>query len=334
MDKITLSGNSYQLIGEIGSVALVDSFVKVNKLNPSKSGSKPGHGEARLYIGPQSIDSDYKSFFENFNTNESFFLKEDFIDYLKDAKYEYEKQEQQYYKDLKPLWKENLDEVISINTSLIPFTIEPANGAADKARYYIRSNTRVWELFRIIALPRISFISILKLKSEQGQIYFYFRLFLDYNYNINNHPSKIREQEKAIEDSKSISTTKKEVIISARIGQGKFREKLLEQMFSCPITDVSDERLLMASHIKPWVQSNDKEKIDPYNGLILTPTYDKMFDQGFISFEDDGTLLISPYISPLNIKKLNLSKIKKYNIQPKGREKYLDYHRKNIFKKP
>ena len=104
-------------------------------------------------------------------------------------------------------------------------------------------------------------------------------------------------------------------------------------MYACPITEVTDERILIASHIKPWAKSSDKEKVDPFNGIIFTPTYDKMFDQGFISFENDGLILISPYISPLNRKKLNLAPGRKYDIKANGREKYLDYHRTNIFKK-
>lgn len=80
--------------------------------------------------------------------------------------------------------------------------------------------------------------------------------------------------------------------------------------------------------------SNDTEKIDHNNGLALTPTYDKLFDQGFISFEDDGSIIISPYLSPLNVKKLNLLKGRRYSIPATNERKfYLYYHRKNIFKK-
>jgi putative restriction endonuclease len=334
METIIILGQTYEIISELESVAIVDSFVKINKLKPAKAGAKPGHGEARLYIGPQKSASLYNDFFENFNSTNAFFLKDDFNDYLKDAKYEYVEQEQKYYKDISSLWKENIDRVQRFRDDVLYFNIDLAIGKKDQGRYYVRSKENVWEFFRIISLPVISYVSILKLKSSNGSVFFYFRVFLDYQFNINNHPSKVRDEEESVEKSKNISVAKKETIIIARIGQGKFRENLLKQMFSCPITDVSDERLLMASHIKPWVQSNDKEKIDPFNGIIFTPTYDKMFDQGFISFEDDGTLLVSPYISPLNIKKLNLIKNKKYNIQPSGREKYLDYHRNNIFKKP
>ena len=103
----------------------------------------------------------------------------------------------------------------------------------------------------------------------------------------------------------------------------------------CPITDVNDERLLVASHIKPWAKSNDVEKIDPNNGFMFTPTYDKLFDRGFISFDDNKRMLVSPWISPMNQKRLNIydgRKIDKLQLNDK-RKVYLKYHREHIFKR-
>lgn len=112
----------------------------------------------------------------------------------------------------------------------------------------------------------------------------------------------------------------------------KYRKNLIEEMSECLITRVNDERMLMASHIKPWRLANDNEKIDKYDGLLLTPTYDRLFDQGFISFNDDGRILVSPYLSTYNLSKLKIpSKAElPYN---KKRSEYLEFHRQNIFKK-
>lgn len=97
---------------------------------------------------------------------------------------------------------------------------------------------------------------------------------------------------------------------------------------------VNDERLLIASHIKPWAKSTNFEKTDPKNGFMLTPTYDKLFDRGFISFENDGTMLVSPWISPMNQKRLDIFNGKKIRMLPtEGREAYLYYHRELVFKK-
>ena len=112
------------------------------------------------------------------------------------------------------------------------------------------------------------------------------------------------------------------------------REKLLDECPYCPITMVNDERLLIASHIKPWAKSTNFEKTDPKNGFMLTPTYDKLFDRGFISFENDGTMLVSPWISPMNQKRLDIFNGKKIRMLPtEGREAYLYYHRELVFKK-
>ena len=123
-------------------------------------------------------------------------------------------------------------------------------------------------------------------------------------------------------------------LIRARIGQGKYRETLLMECPFCPVTIVSDDRLLIASHIKPWVDSNEKEKIDPKNGFMFTPTFDLLFDRGFISFSNDKRMLVSPWLSKMTLSKLNIVPDKRYEFLPvAGREFYLEYHRTNIFKK-
>ena len=102
-------------------------------------------------------------------------------------------------------------------------------------------------------------------------------------------------------------------------------------MPSCPITGIDNPILLIASHIKPWKYANNRERVDPKNGLSLTPTYDKLFDLGLISFENDGTLLISRSLSSFEKSRLNLMEGRKYPISPNGREVYLEYHRKHVF---
>lgn len=99
--------------------------------------------------------------------------------------------------------------------------------------------------------------------------------------------------------------------LRARQGQGEYRKKLLEQCPFCPITLISDDRLLIASHIKPWAKSNDFEKTDPYNGFMFTPTIDHLFDRGFITFTDNQEMLLSPFLSKMTYSKLGLSDRKK-----------------------
>ncbi len=318
----------YSIIDVIENISVVDSFVKVNKIGT-------GNGEARLYIGSQK-SYDFDKFFESYRGKDNcIFLKKDFIKYMGEAKFEYENQEQGYREDISKNWTTFYDEAQDLKDEIMLFTIESANGEEDSSRYYIRSHDEIFrEFFRKIALPTITYVSIYKISDSVGKIYFYFYISLDYEYNPVNHPEKIRLEEKKINQEPGLNKNEKMQLVRSRIGQGKYKEGLLEEMPECLITRVNDERVLIGSHIKPWSLSDDTEKIDHYNGLTLTPTYDKLFDQGFISFEDDGKILISPYISPLNIKKLNLAKDRVFSIPNiEKRKTYLKYHRDYIFKK-
>ncbi|NTY85527.1 HNH endonuclease [Serratia fonticola] len=84
----------------------------------------------------------------------------------------------------------------------------------------------------------------------------------------------------------------KETIIQARVGHGPYREKLFKKWGGkCAVTGIALESMLTASHIVSWSISNDKEKVDPYNGFPLIPNLDRLFDRGMISFDDNGHLL-------------------------------------------
>lgn len=130
-------------------------------------------------------------------------------------------------------------------------------------------------------------------------------------------------------NNKLLSQTEKQSIILSRRGQGKYRNNLIKIWGRCSISGYSDSRLLIASHIKPWNKSNNFERIDPYNGLLLLPTYDKLFDLGLISFNENGIILISS-----ELKKHDLLFLKKdIKISTKSRHlKYLEFHNNFIFK--
>ncbi len=134
--------------------------------------------------------------------------------------------------------------------------------------------------------------------------------------------------EKKLEDK----TTTKDVITKIRIGQSQFRKKLILSLKRCPITKIDDPRILNASHIKPWMMSNNQERLDVKNGFLLSPTFDKLFDKGFITFSFDKKIIISKTIKPKNIERLNIYNGQIINdLSINGREEYLDYHHKKIF---
>lgn len=126
------------------------------------------------------------------------------------------------------------------------------------------------------------------------------------------------------------SSTERDALISARIGQGDFRLSLIKKWNGhCAVTGCSQLELLRASHCKPWRLSNNNERLDPDNGILLSANYDAAFDAGLISFSDDGEVLISPN---LNDSAKNLLKLENVRIQLNERQKnFLKFHRDTIF---
>lgn len=323
-----INGKEYKVIDTLEYITIADSFIKENKIGS-------GNGEARLYVGYGK--KELLQFFNDFEVkNKCFFRKKDFIMFLEDSKQEYYNPQQPYRRidSMKSRYQQYKEEINSIKAEILEFEIYKYM-LDDKNRLYIYGNTEYWTELRKIALPNISYLSVLKLRDENENIVFYFRIFIDYKPDIVGYQMPLeKEQEEIIEKDKKISDKKKEIIIKARIGQGDYRNKLLEECPYCPFTMVNDERLLIASHIKPWAKSNTDEKIDPKNGFMLTPTYDKLFDRGFITFNDDKRLIVSPWLSPMNQKRLNIYTGMLVNKLPldEKRKKYLKYHRENIFK--
>ena len=143
----------------------------------------------------------------------------------------------------------------------------------------------------------------------------------------------IRRQIKAIKNA-NIDKTEKEMLIKARVGQGIFRKKLLEKYKKCIITGIDDPRLLMASHIKPWRSSNNTERLSEENGLLLSPLYDKLFDQGYITFDEEMRLVVSDKISQENISRIGICTDCCYLVHPSQTlQNNMEYHRNVVFKK-
>lgn len=133
-------------------------------------------------------------------------------------------------------------------------------------------------------------------------------------------------------DFEELTGEEKEIIAKRRIGHSEFKERLKKVNCSCEVCGVKTENLLVASHIKPWSKSNSKEKVDINNGLLLCPNHDYLFDKGFISFDDDGVIMISKDICLDDIKVLGLNNDIKIELSKKKKE-YMKWHRNNIFKK-
>ncbi len=124
-----------------------------------------------------------------------------------------------------------------------------------------------------------------------------------------------------------IGETQKTQIINSRRGQGVFKAQVRQIEKSCRVTKVSNPRHLIASHIKPWSKSNDAEKISGYNGLLLAPHIDHLFDKGFISFENNGNLIISKQVDHELLHQWAIDKAINVGTFRPEQKLFLDYHR-------
>lgn len=294
-----------------------------------------GHGEAKFYIAPKNEMYDFYGGVGF--TAKCFMLKTDLIAYMKAIENEY-KNPSQNYKDREEfpkLWKERMSLVNDLE-DIIYFDIHSQDKIGG-TRGYVNSKDLGYSIIRQLALPLVSYVYAEQL-SHNGTIVYYWKLLVDFDaiWEKQNGPlvfsyGKGKQKQKSLN---KIETKQTLQIREARDGQGKYRELLLQQCHFCPITKVSDERLLIASHIKPWAASNDKEKVDPYNGYLLTPLYDKLFDRGFITFTFDRHMIISEAISNYNWKLLNIKNdtfIQELPIDDK-RIEYLKFHHDNVYK--
>jgi hypothetical protein len=142
------------------------------------------------------------------------------------------------------------------------------------------------------------------------------------------------EQSKILENFQISETTRK-ALVHARIGQGKFKENVARYERECRLTNVGNPTHLIASHIKPWRESDNKERLDGGNGLLLTPSIDHLFDRGFISFGDAGDVLISPIADCESLAKMGVqSEAPIFTGRFNSDQKYfLNYHREQVFLK-
>jgi putative restriction endonuclease len=116
-------------------------------------------------------------------------------------------------------------------------------------------------------------------------------------------------------------------LVLARRGQGVFRHNVRLRETHCRLTGVSNPRHLRASHIKPWSQSNHDERVDGDNGLMLSPHVDHLFDQGFVSFRSDGTIIRSPELENDVMRRWSLDTIDSAGSFSSEQGQFLEYHR-------
>ena len=316
-----LNGEELELIDASEKITIADSFV-----HPAQKLGR-GHGEAKLYIGNKS--EELWNFFgsEKGFTLNCFLEKKNLLEFIDDLKPEYENPNLPYERqfELPKLFNErrekinNLDNVIRFEMTYQSHLQGP--------RVYLNSDDKNYQLLREVSLPRLCYLIFVKYKKE-NKYFFKIRLFTNFREisETNEHPQILEQQIRAIPTGDRLQT------VRVRRGQPEFREALLKLIPFCPVTTVTDDRLLEACHIKPRRKCTIEEQRDMKNGLMLTPTIHQIFDDGFITFEKKK-IKVSPYISKITLKKLGIVDGQSVDLlQLEGREKYFKHHRDVEFK--
>lgn len=159
------------------------------------------------------------------------------------------------------------------------------------------------------------------------------RKFLDFlksDYR-KHYENTILAEIKMIKEDHHLSATEKETIILSRRGQGRFRSELIKYWNGCAISKCSLTDILVASHIKPWKDSTNNERLDVFNGLLLLPNYDKLFDLGYMTFTPKGKVLYSKLLSKNDKDLLGLTNTLSLCRIDEAHKIYLKYHNEYCF---
>ena len=284
-----------------------------------------------------------------FISGNCFFSKANFKKYLAEAEEEFLTQGRAYRRDIGEKYAELCAEVERLSDGPIWFEVYDASDSWNQRqnRGYIRSDGTEWDLFRRILLPKRCYLTILKLGSLDGHKEipsFYFRVHWNY-FNLEREKVVLKTIENEHVDAEVRAVEEKK----SRQGQPKFKEDVLLQCPQCLFTKITDDRLLDAAHIKPYSQFEEDKILrdvtmdedddthyaqNPNNGLSLTPTFHRLFDRGFFTFDKEGRLICSPQLSTRTWSQLNVNpKARPRLIRDMlGREEFMSYHREHVFR--
>ena len=154
---------------------------------------------------------------------------------------------------------------------------------------------------------------------------FVFRL--DHDQGVTDDLERFRSTIEAVP-----GVTEREELRKARVGQGRFRKALMDLWGGrCAVTGVGLPAVLMASHIKPWRSSKNVERLDPHNGLLLLPQYDKLFDRGYLTFADSGAVVASQVLPKDWFAALGIREDRRLSRVEPEHWRYFAYHRERVF---
>jgi|TARA_B110000967_G_scaffold9075_1_gene9087 hypothetical protein len=159
-----------------------------------------------------------------------------------------------------------------------------------------------------------------------------------WNWKSNKKDTRIEKSNQISKERKrnykKPTTTERIGLTISRVGQGYYRREVLDRWENkCAVKEITLEKILIASHIVPWKDSNEEERLDVGNGILLSPNIDALFDRNIISFSNEGNILISQQLNEEDYKNLGISKNSQLRKVYKDMFKYLERHRKLFYDK-
>jgi hypothetical protein len=125
--------------------------------------------------------------------------------------------------------------------------------------------------------------------------------------------------------------TERKGLVQSRVGQGAYRKRIIHRWeYQCAVTKFNKLEVLIASHIVPWADATHEERLDVNNGILLSPTYDALFDKHLISFENNGKIILSESIEADAYKKIGVTGSETIKGISKYNEAYLEKHREKM----
>ena len=209
------------------------------------------------------------------------------------------------------------------------------NGAAGFGVLCTAADPETAEARKMAKFDETTLLQLGSLTEENNKTYAY----IDVRVPIEELPHQHTGYNTLIKDIRTIvrkgpESTTKEALVSARVGQGIFRAKVLELWDNCcSVTSSATVAAIRASHIKPWRHSTDEERLDPNNGLPLVASLDALFDAGLISFESSGTLIVSSILLEPERQIFGLNTLSLTKTPTRKTARYLEYHRDCVFGK-
>lgn len=123
------------------------------------------------------------------------------------------------------------------------------------------------------------------------------------------------------------TVTERSGLVTSRVGQGAYRKRIIHRWeYKCAVTNFNKLDILIASHIVPWSKASDHERLDVNNGLLLSPTYDALFDKHLITFDNNGKIQLSEKIEFSAYQKIGITGKEQINGLSEYNHYYLEKH--------